>query len=135
MNATQNFEITRQALDAGTIVHTGWELDGVDTRSIDGERAEQTSGVNVIDYFDLSGNYLGTDENGLAPTFGLAECSYEVVTDAENTGLDGEVFATREEADSAVGASVAIFDQSKFEIIKTKKQATTTFAEWNRKGW
>ena len=53
-------EITRQALDAGKIVHTGW------TPSRD--TADQC-GVNVVDYFDGSGNYLGPDENGLAPTF------------------------------------------------------------------
>lgn len=61
MNAA--IEITRQALDAGKIVHTGWTPNR--------DTAEQC-GVNVVDYFDGSGNYLGPDENGLAPTFELA---------------------------------------------------------------
>ena len=60
---TTAFKITRQALDAGKIVHTGW------TPSRD--TADQC-GVNVVDYFDGSGNYLGPDENGLSPTFELA---------------------------------------------------------------
>lgn len=55
-----SFEITRQALDDGKIVHTGW------TPSRD--TAEQC-GVNVLDYFDANGKFLGPDENGLAPTF------------------------------------------------------------------
>jgi hypothetical protein len=53
-------EITRQALDSGKITHTGW----TPSRDI----ADQC-GVNVVDYFDASGKYLGPDENGLAPTF------------------------------------------------------------------
>lgn len=53
-------EITRKALDAGKIVHTGWTPNR--------DTADQC-GVNVSDYFDLTGKFLGPDENGLAPTF------------------------------------------------------------------
>ena len=62
------FEITRQALDAGKIVHTGWTLNGKDTRLIPGDTVQQC-GVNVSDYFDQDGKFLGPDENGLVPTF------------------------------------------------------------------
>ena len=58
MNAT--IEITRQALDAGKIVHAGW------TPSRD--TADQC-GVNVLDFFDASGKFLGADENGVEPIF------------------------------------------------------------------
>ena len=60
---TTALEITRQALDAGKIVHTGWTPNR--------DTADQC-GVNVIDYFDVSGKFLGPDENGLSPTFELA---------------------------------------------------------------
>ena len=56
-------EITRQALDAGKIVHAGW----TPSRDI----ADQ-SGVNVVDFFDMDGKFLGPDENGLEPIFETA---------------------------------------------------------------
>ena len=59
MTAAQ-IEITRQALDAGKIVHTGWTPNR--------DTADQC-GVNVRDYFDFSGKFLGPDENGVSPTF------------------------------------------------------------------
>lgn len=58
MNAT--IEITRQALDAGKIVHTGWAPN---------RDTADRCGVNVIDYFDVSGKFLGPDQNGVSPTF------------------------------------------------------------------
>lgn len=61
-------EITRQALDAVKIQHTGWTLNGRDTRLIPGDTVQQC-GVNVLDYFDRDGKFLGPDENGLVPTF------------------------------------------------------------------
>ncbi len=57
---TAAFEITRQALDSGKITHTGW----TPSRDI----ADQC-GVNVVDYFDASGKFLGPDKNGVVPTF------------------------------------------------------------------
>jgi len=60
--------ITRQALDEVKIQHTGWTLNGRDTRLMPGDIA-QDCGVNVIDYFDRDGKFLGPDENGLVPTF------------------------------------------------------------------
>ena len=53
-------EITRQLLDAGKIVHIGWNPSR--------DTAEQC-GVNVLDYFDACGKFLGADENGLVPIF------------------------------------------------------------------
>ena len=55
--------ITRESLDSGKIVHTGW------TPSRD--TADQC-GVNVADFFDLSGRFLGPDQNGIEPTFAKA---------------------------------------------------------------
>lgn len=57
-------EITKQALDAGQITHTGWNL---------GRDVAEQCGVNVVDYFDSSGKYLGPDCHGLAPTFDAGE--------------------------------------------------------------
>jgi len=59
--------ITRDALDSGKIVHTGWKLNGQDTRRL--YETQPDWGVNVIDYFDFNGRYLGPDDNGLEPTF------------------------------------------------------------------
>jgi hypothetical protein len=56
--------ITKQALDASEIIHTGW----IPSRDV----ADQC-GVNVADFFDSSGRFLGPDENGLEPTFVEAE--------------------------------------------------------------
>ena len=68
---TTAFEITEKALDAGKIVHTGWTLNGQDTRLMD-PRPEVQCGVNVSNWFDLSGKFLGPDENGLEPIFETA---------------------------------------------------------------
>jgi hypothetical protein len=57
-------EITLQTLKSGKIVHTGWTL---------GRDIAEQCGVSVTDYFDKHGNFLGKDENGLAPTFEDAE--------------------------------------------------------------
>lgn len=65
-----NTTITREALDSGKIVHTGWKLNGQDTRRL--YETQPDWGVNVIDYFDLNGRYLGRDGNGLEPTFAEA---------------------------------------------------------------
>lgn len=53
-------KITKQALESGLIVHTGWNL----SRDV-----EEQCGVNVVDFFDVSGKYLGADCNGLEPEF------------------------------------------------------------------
>jgi hypothetical protein len=62
------FEITRQALDAGKITHTGWTYNGRDTKLMD-QRPEHQCDVSPWMYFDASGKFLGPDENGLVPTF------------------------------------------------------------------
>jgi|688.fasta_scaffold218569_4 hypothetical protein len=62
--------ITKQALDASEIIHTGW----IPSRDV----ADQC-GVNVADFFDLSGRFLGPDENGLVPTFELMPHNIEKV--------------------------------------------------------
>jgi hypothetical protein len=64
-------EITRQALESGKIVHTGWKLNGQSTLLMD-PRPEHQCGVQPGMYFDASGKFLGPDENGLEPTFAEA---------------------------------------------------------------
>ncbi len=66
--ATATLEITRQALDSGKIVHTGWALCGQSTLLMD-PRPEHQCDVQPGMYFDASGKFLGPDENGLEPTF------------------------------------------------------------------
>ena len=66
-------QITRQALESGKIIYTGWTLDGKDTMMIDGVRPEQSCDVSPWMYFDAEGNFLGPDENGLEPTFAAAK--------------------------------------------------------------
>jgi hypothetical protein len=45
-------------------------LNGQDTRRL--YETQPDWGVNVIDYFDLNGRYLGRDDNGLEPAFAEA---------------------------------------------------------------
>ena len=204
MNAT--IEITRQALDAGKIVHTGWAPN---------RDTADRCGVNVIDYFDVSGKFLGPDQNGVSPTFEPAtpapfsvqweftgpatqerfeaaqavadameilgtiettkdvlakagqilgrdwdsksvsamieNCSFEridqdasadnmsnykVVTDAQNTGLDSEVFATKAEAEDAIElCKQFVFSDYTFDVLPTNDEVTTTLQEWSEKDW
>jgi hypothetical protein len=65
--------------------------------------------------------------------------NYEVRTanHIENTDLDGEVFATREEADLAAAMVRSDYGATKNEcdVCETSSAVTTTFADWNAKGW
>jgi hypothetical protein len=70
--------ITREALDSGKIVHTGWKLNGQDTTRMD-PRPEHQCDVQPGMYFDASGKFLGPDENGLVPTFELMPHNIEKV--------------------------------------------------------
>jgi hypothetical protein len=69
--ATPAFEITKQALESGEIVHTGWAYNGRDTKLMD-QRPEHQCDVSPWMYFDANGKFLGPDENGLEPTFAEA---------------------------------------------------------------
>lgn len=61
---------------------------------------------------------------------------YAVETfDAENTGLAGVVFATKQEAERAAKACKSVYAGSKFEVIETQSEANTTFDKWNEAGW
>lgn len=60
-------EINTENLDSGKIRHTGWLLNGKD-----GHQAAIDSGVNVTDFFDANGKFLGADDNGLEPVFEVA---------------------------------------------------------------
>jgi hypothetical protein len=61
--------------------------------------------------------------------------AYKVVTEAENTGFDGAIFATIPEATEAVIVAKHVFPGERFEIVSTSEPANTTFAEWNAAGW
>ena len=61
-------EITRQALESGKIIHTGWALNGVDTLLMN-PKPEHQCDASPWTYFDGEGKFLGPDENGLVPTF------------------------------------------------------------------
>lgn len=57
--------------------------------------------------------------------------AYAVNTDADNTGLDGVVFSSREEADSAVRAIASMYSADRtFEVCETTEPANATFAAW-----
>jgi hypothetical protein len=84
-------EINEANLKSGRIVMTGW--------------TQKAEGVNVWDYFDRDGKYLGPDEFGTAPTFEDAErMTYYAACDANGP------ISVAIEADS-VDAAVAAFEQ------------------------
>jgi len=60
---------------------------------------------------------------------------YEVITAAENTGLDGVVFATKKEATEAMQTVNKMFTDAKFDVVETDEPANMTYAEWNEGGW
>jgi hypothetical protein len=98
---TPAFEITRQALDSGKITHTGW----TPSRDI----ADQC-GVNVVDYFDASGKFLGPDENGLVPTFA------EVPAEPFSVQWEFMGGATQEHFDAAQAVADAMESARSLEI-------------------
>ena len=62
--------------------------------------------------------------------------NYKVDTDAQNTGLDCEVFATQDEAEQAVKACKDVgLDQYRFDVLPTNEPVSTTFSDWDAKGW
>jgi hypothetical protein len=61
--------------------------------------------------------------------------AFKVVTNVENTGLDGVVFATRLEAVAAECDCKLVFTESSFEIVETSEPANTTYEEWSETGW
>ncbi len=61
--------------------------------------------------------------------------AYKVITNAENTGLDGAVFPSENQAYFAVCYCRLVFAGRSFEIIKTKEPANTTYEQWNKTGW
>lgn len=57
--------------------------------------------------------------------------AYAIETDADNTGLDGVVFSTREEAESAVRAVGSMYSADRiFTVCETTEPVTTTFLAW-----
>ena len=63
------------------------------------------------------------------------QMAYKVFTNAENTGLDGVVFASKGEADSAVSDCVSVFADVAFSVISTSEPANSTYEEWSETGW
>jgi hypothetical protein len=66
-------EVTRQALEAGEIIHTGWTFPGLTAKRWVAENPEVPYGVTVRKYFDATGKFLGADASGLEPTFKKAK--------------------------------------------------------------
>jgi hypothetical protein len=60
--------------------------------------------------------------------------AYQVITNAQNTGLDSAVFASLEEAEQAIVTAKQVIE-GEFAVVPTDKEATTTFEEWNNAGW
>ena len=114
---TPAFEITRQALNSGRITHTGW----TPSRDI----ADQC-GVNVVNYFDASGKFLGPDENGLVPTF--AEVPAEpFYVQYEFMGATNQ---TKSDAAQAVATAMKIF-----ETTDTTKEVIAKACEILGRDW
>ena len=62
--------------------------------------------------------------------------NYKVITNAQNTGLDCEVFATKDEAEQAVEACKNFaFVGYEFEVVQTSEPATITFERWSTLDW
>jgi len=61
--------------------------------------------------------------------------AFKVITNAENTGLDGVVFASKGDADSAVSDCMLVFVDVAFSVISTSEPASATYAEWSKTGW
>lgn len=63
--------------------------------------------------------------------------SYEVrMSDrAENTGLDCQYFATREEAQRAADLVNQGSPEAHAEVCESNQPPTLTFAAWNEAGW
>lgn len=60
--------------------------------------------------------------------------TYQVITTAQNTGLDSAVFATLEEAERAMATAKRVVE-GEFLVVHTDKPANTTFEQWNEAGW
>lgn len=57
--------------------------------------------------------------------------TYAVKADADNTGFDGVVFATREEAEKAMQAVKSMYSQDRiFTVYETTQPVTTTLTAW-----
>ena len=57
---------------------------------------------------------------------------YKIHSTADNTGWEGEVFATRRDAEQAVRVWKSLVGgQHRYEIVKVAKAATMTYAQWN----
>jgi hypothetical protein len=57
--------------------------------------------------------------------------AYAVEADADNTGFDGVVFSTREEAEEAIQAVKSMYSEDRiFKVYETTEPATSTLAAW-----
>ena len=57
--------------------------------------------------------------------------TYAVEADADNTGFDGVVFATRKEAEEAIQAVKSMYSEDRvFRVYETTEPATATLAAW-----
>lgn len=61
--------------------------------------------------------------------------SVRMADSVENTGLDGQRFATRQEAALAASVVNAEFPRANAEVIAAVGEPTTTFASWDAAAW
>ena len=63
--------------------------------------------------------------------------SYEVrMSDSvENTGLDCQFFASREEAESAAATVNDMFPRAGAEVSESDEEPTITLSDWEEAGW
>ena len=63
--------------------------------------------------------------------------AYEVrMRDAvENTGLEGQLFATRAEAGAAASIVNGDYPQAQAHVVETEGEPTITLAEWASQTW
>lgn len=53
----------------------------------------------------------------------------------QNTGLDCQYFATRDEAEQAASVVNGMHADAWAEVCESDQDPTITFAEWNERGW
>lgn len=53
----------------------------------------------------------------------------------ENTGLDNQYFATREDAERAAAVVNGLHSAAHAEVSESDSETTITFAAWNEAGW
>lgn len=94
--------------------------------TVDGDR--EAGEALLTEFFDRHGSDEGLFEPAVAYEVRMADS-------VENTGLDGQRFASREEAQQAADTVNADRPQARAEVVEVVGEPTITFAAWNEAGW